>query len=101
MIRHVVLLSWNDKVTDSDVQAVTDGLAKLPSQISEIRSYQFGPDQQINKQNADYALIADFDSTEDFKTYVSHPAHVELMNNLCAPILDSYRSAQFEQPESE
>ena len=39
MIRHVVLLSWNEKCTDAAVQAVTDGLAALPGQIPEIRFF--------------------------------------------------------------
>ncbi|MBW2269237.1 MAG: Dabb family protein [Deltaproteobacteria bacterium] len=99
MIRHVVLLEWNEKVTDAAVQAVTDSLASLPDQIAEIRSYQFGPDRGLNDRNADYALIADFNSEADFSTYVSHPAHVDLMKNLTGPILASFRSAQFVLPE--
>ena len=98
MVRHVVLLSWNDKVDDAAVQAVTEGLASLPDQIPEIRSYQFGPDLQLNNRNADYVLIADFDSPEDFNSYVPHPAHVDLMKNLCGPILESFRSVQFDLP---
>ena len=98
MIRHVVLLSWNEKCTDAAVQAVTDGLAALPGQIPEIRSYQFGPDLKLNRRNADYVLVGDFESEEDYETYVSHPAHVDLMKNLTGPILDSFNAAQFELP---
>jgi len=96
MIRHVVLLSWNEKVTDAAVQAVTDGLEALPGQIPEIRSYRFGADLGTNRRNADYVLVGDFESSADFETYVEHPAHVELMKNLTGPILGSYTAAQFE-----
>jgi hypothetical protein len=96
MIRHVVLLSWNEKCTDDAVRAVTAGLAALPSQIPEIRSYQFGPDLRTNKRNADYVLVADFENEADYGVYVEHPAHVDFMKTLAAPILESFRAAQFE-----
>jgi hypothetical protein len=98
MIRHVVMLSWNDKCNDEAVAAVTEGLAGLPAKIPQIRSYQFGPDVQIDRRNADYVLIGDFESEEDYQVYVSHPAHVEFMTKLTAPILDSFRAARFELP---
>jgi len=98
MIRHVVLLSWNEKCTDDSVQAVTDGLAALPGKIPEIRSYQFGPDVQIDRRNADYALIADFENEADYQIYVKHPAHIEFLKNVSGPILDSFSAARFELP---
>ncbi len=85
-------------MTDAAVQAVTDGLEALPSQIPEIRSYRFGPDLGKNRRNADYVLIGDFESSTDFETYVEHPAHVDLMKNLTGPMLASYTAAQFELP---
>jgi hypothetical protein len=98
MICHVVLLHWNQECTAAAVQAVTDGLAALPGQIPQIRSYHFGPDLQVGDRNADYVLVADFESEADFRTYVDHPAHVALMKNLTGPILASFSSAQFELP---
>jgi len=98
MIRHVVLLTWNENCTEAAVEAVTRGLAALPKQIPEIRSYRFGRDLGLGRKNADYVLVADFDSLEDFESYVPHPAHVDLLKNLTGPILDSFVSAQFEIP---
>lgn len=96
MIRHVVLLNWNDKVSAEDVQKVTAGLAGLPDQIPEIKSYIFGPDLNINDRNADYVLVADFDSEDDFKRYVVHPAHQDFMKAITGPITQSFQSAQFQ-----
>ena len=73
-------------------------MATLPGKIPEIRSYQFGPDLRVNKRNAHYVLVADFESRAAFETYVDHPAHVDLMKNLTGPILASFSSAQFELP---
>ena len=62
MIRHVVLLTWNENCPEAAVEAVTRGLAALPKQIPEIRSYRFGRDLGLGRKNADYVLVADFDS---------------------------------------
>lgn len=98
MIRHVVLLRWNEGVTESDVKAVSDALAALPGQIPEIRAYQFGPDLRVDEGNADYAVVGDFESTDDFRTYQGHPAHVALGRGVMGPIVASFQSAQFELP---
>ena len=96
MIRHVVLLSWNEEGTIAAVANVTEGLSKLPAQIPEIKSYCFGPDLELFKGNANYVLVADFESEEDFKSYVEHPAHQDFMKKVTGPIMASFHSAQFE-----
>jgi hypothetical protein len=98
MIRHVVLLKWNEKCTDEAVAEVTRGLTALPGQIPEIRAYRFGPDLGLNRRNANYVLVADFENQADFESYVVHPAHVDFMTNLTGPILESFNAAQFEMP---
>ena len=95
MVRHVVLLSWNEKFDDEAVEAVTRGFADLPAQIPEIRAYTFGPDLQTDRRNSDYVLVADFDNEEDFQTYSNHPAHIDFMKRLTIPILSSFKTAQF------
>ena len=41
-------------------------------------------------------LIADFENEADYQTYVGHPDHVALLEDLTGPILSSFRTAQFE-----
>jgi hypothetical protein len=98
MIRHVVLLNWNEGVSEAAVEAVTEALDALPAQIPEIRAYRFGPDLGLSRQTADYVLVADFDTEADFHSYVVHPAHIDLMKNVTGPIIESYGSAQFHLP---
>jgi hypothetical protein len=95
MIRHVVLLNWAEGVSEAALEAVTDALGALPAKIPQIRSYRFGPDLGFTDQTADFVLVADFDTEEDFHDYVVHPAHVDLMKNVTGPIIESYGSAQF------
>ena len=98
MIRHVVLLHWNEGVTPTAVDAVTAALEALPAEIPEIRSYQCGPDLGIGRGTADYVLVADFETEDDFRTYVRHPSHVALMRDVTGPIMASFSSAQFQLP---
>lgn len=95
MIRHVVLLNWKEGTSRQAIDAVSAELASLASEISEIRSYTFGPDAGVYRGNASYALVADFDSIEDLKGYVMHPKHQEFLSRVSGPILESFQCAQF------
>ena len=75
MIRHVAVFRWNDSVTDADLSAMAAALDALPSAIAEIADYRHGPDLGLNPANAQYAIVADFASVDDFATYRDHPEH--------------------------
>ena len=79
MIRHVVLLKWNEGVDDAHIAATKAGLDRLPGLIPEIVSYQNGPDLRVVPDTYDFAVTADFASTDDFVTYRTHPAHMEVV----------------------
>ena len=76
MLRHVVMFRWADDADPQHAAVVADGLDALPPQIDVIRSFRHGVDLGAVDGNFDYALVAEFDSVEDFLTYRSHPAHV-------------------------
>ncbi|MEE2651970.1 MAG: Dabb family protein [Pseudomonadota bacterium] len=96
MIKHIVLLTWKSETTQSEIDAVSQGLARLPAAIPEIVSYHFGPDAKLYRGNADYALVAEFRCEADLKTYVTHPSHQRFMKELASPILDTFQSVQIE-----
>ncbi len=96
MIRHVVLMNWNDGTTADQIQRVGQGFAELAEQIPGIVAYEFGPDAGLYRGNADYVLVAQFETVELFKTYVDHPAHQAFLTDIAGPILASFQSAQFE-----
>lgn len=84
--RHNLMLRFTKEATDEQKRAMLDGLAKLPEVIGVIRRYEFGPDLGLTDGNPDVALVADFDSEDDWRTYQSHPAHQVVLNELVAPI---------------
>ena len=95
MIKHVVLLTWKDGVSQEQIDAVTVEFRALGEEIEEVSGYEFGQDARIYKGNADYALVAEFKDEEDLKAYVVHPKHQELLAKVTGPILKSFLSVQF------
>lgn len=96
MIRHVVLLTWNEGVTDDHVATVCAGLARLPGLIPEIVGYEFGRDLGFGPANADFAIAATFASSADYEVYATHPEHVAVIERDIAPIRAHRRAVQFE-----
>ena len=79
MFRHVVLFRWTDDATEP-----------------EIRRYQFGRDAGLMDDNFDFAIVADFDSREDWRVYWEHPEHVRIIQETLRPVIAGRVAAQYE-----
>ena len=90
------MLTFNEDATDAQRQALYEGLATMPKSMSFIRRYEFGPDLGLGDGNPDLALVADFDSEEDWRAYSGHPDHLDLITNLVQPIVASASRVQYE-----
>jgi len=95
-VRHVVLFRWRAGVTDAQVESVAQALHALRGKVPEIRDYRFGADIGVNDGNHDYAVVADFDSIDDYVTYRDHPDHRAVVADVIAPLLDSRVAVQYE-----
>ena len=95
MFRHVVLLRLVHEATAEQRQAVLDGLATLPGQIPELRSYVFGPDAGVNEGNFDLAVVADCDDVDGYRVYATHPAHLTVIAERIRPILADRAAVQY------
>lgn len=96
MIRHIVLFNWKDDTPADHVAAVTTALAQLPSKISQIKSYKFGPDLGVNPGNYQYVVAAEFDSVEDYLVYRDHPDHKAFIAEFTAPFVSTRAAIQYE-----
>lgn len=94
-VRHAVLFRFVDGVTGEQVAALGEGLAGLPSRIAEIRDYRFGPDLGLVSTTWDYAVVADFDTAEDYATYRDHPEHRTVITELVEPVAAERIAVQF------
>ncbi len=96
MIRHVVLLTWKPDTTEEQKEQVRKGLSTLPQLVPGIRDYRFGDDAGLVEGNADFAITADFDDTEAYLVYRTHPVHVDVLTNTISPIVAQRVAVQYE-----
>ena len=96
MIRHVSLLTFNDDATDAQVDGVAQALSGLPARLPKLRSYTFGRDAGINAGQASFAVVADFDTVDDYLAYRDDPEHRRILADVITPILAARSAAQYE-----
>ena len=89
------MLRFAKEATEEQKKAMFEGLARLPHVIPQIERYEFGPDLGLGDGNPDAALVADFDSEEDWRAYQAHPAHQVVVNELVAPIASEAIRVQY------
>ncbi len=89
------MLRFTRESTEEQKKALFKGMAKLPDVIPQIRRYEFGADLGLGDANPDMALVADFDSEEDWRSYNTHPAHHVVLNELIAPITQEAIRVQY------
>lgn len=93
-LRHVVLMAWTDEATAAQRAAVAPALRELPGLVPSLRSYWVGDDAGLVDGNWDLAVVADFDDEDGWRAYLSHPAHVRVLDELIHPILATRAAVQ-------
>jgi len=96
MLRHVVCLHLRADAPAEAVDGLRAALAALPRQIPEIRAYTFGPDVGLASDNADFAVVADFDDADAWQRYQTHPAHVAVVQQHVQPHFERRHAVQLE-----
>ncbi|GGO60396.1 Dabb family protein [Nonomuraea cavernae] len=96
MIRHVVLFTWSEDATDEQKARVAAELRELPGLIPQIRAYTFGGDLGVNQGNHEFAVVADFDTVDDYLVYRDHPRHLAVVTDHIRPILAARAAVQIE-----
>ena len=95
MIRHVAMFSWTEEATRDEIKTFVTKLATMPDAIDLIRRYEHGEDLELGTATADYVLVADFDTVEDYWSYSGHPYHVDFLQKYAQPIIASVARAQY------
>ena len=96
MIKHVALFRIKEGTPPEAVQAFSDALTDMVPKIDVIRTYEHGPDLGAAEGTYDYAVIAGFDSVEDYHTYSGHPVHVHVVETYAKPIVGGSVRVQLE-----
>ena len=96
MIRHVVLFTWTDEMTEELEQQFAAELNALSPTLPGVRSYHAGPDAGIIEGNFDFAAVGDFDDADSYLAYRDHPQHQDIIGRLSRPNTKARASVQYE-----
>lgn len=77
VLRHVVLFGFTETTTPEQVTEIVEAFKALPSQISEIRGFEWGTNNSPEglNQGLTHAFTLTFHSEADREVYLPHPAH--------------------------
>lgn len=78
-IRHVVLFNFKPGTDEVSLRQIIDQLNELPCLIDEIREWSIREDVGQRPHSSRFALIADFDTLDAMNRYLTHPAHVRVV----------------------
>jgi heme-degrading monooxygenase HmoA len=79
MITHVVAFKWKSGIPDDHVASSKAQLVEFAGGLAEVRSYRCGNDIGASDMaNFDFAVVAEFDSVDDWRVYDKHPRHEEI-----------------------
>ncbi|TCK24607.1 Dabb family protein [Pseudonocardia endophytica] len=76
MLVHCLTIGFAESATAADVEAFRDAVARIPAQVDFPLRTRQGPDLGERETNADYAVVSEFADADDFRKYLTHPAHV-------------------------
>ena len=90
MLRHVVLFKFKDDASAADIKKVESAFIKLPSQIKEIKGFEWGTNNSPENLNQGFthSFFLSFNSEKDRAVYLPHPAH-KAFGKLLGPYLDN------------
>lgn len=89
MLRHVVLFKFKDSSSPAQVKEVEDAFRKLPSQIKEIKGFEWGLNNSPEGHDNGYThcFFVTFENEEGRAVYLPHPAH-KAFGKVLGPHLD-------------
>jgi hypothetical protein len=82
----VAVFRWKDGVTAQQLAEVSAALDGMAGQVPAIRSYTHGPNVQPAPARWDYAVVADFDDLDGWRTYDEDPLHASVRANVIGPL---------------
>jgi hypothetical protein len=94
MIRHIVLFSLKNTVTDKELDDLTCDLAGLKDKISGILNFYPGKNSSPEGlgKNYGYGFTMDFQSAEARDKYLPHPDHQLVVKKIMTMLEDGLNS---------
>ncbi|HEX2784888.1 MAG TPA: Dabb family protein [Ilumatobacteraceae bacterium] len=97
MIIHVVAFRWKPGMPAGHVEEVQAQLKEFAATLPGVLSYRCGPDEGASDMgNFDFAIVAEFESIDDWRVYDKHPRHNEIRAGVVRPWIEERAAVQFE-----
>jgi len=96
MFRHCVLMQFDEAATAMQRAGAVEGIQQLRDSVPGVLALAVGPDAGLGEGNFDLAVVADFENSDAYEVYASHPAHLEMLAEVVRPILAERAAVQFE-----
>lgn len=89
MVKHVILWTLNDSLSDSEKETVKkgikEGLEGLKGQVPGLLDVKVIIENRLASSNADVMLDSTLESAEALKAYAVHPSHVAVADSKVRP----------------
>jgi hypothetical protein len=95
VIRHIVLIRWSPDAAAGEVEAAIARIRSFGTSSPECLTLVIADNIGENPSNFDCAVIADFQTASDYKSYASDPAHRDVIRQN-DPLVVAKASIQFE-----
>ena len=86
MIEHVVLFKWNEDATSEQISKAEEALKELSQKINGIIQLTIGSNFSSRSQGYETALVVRFKDRASLESYVPHPEHQAVVQNIINPI---------------
>ena len=91
---HLVAFRWRAGTSPAAPAALRSALLAMAADLPQILSYRCGPDLGVLDGSWDFAVVAAARTVEDLRSYLDHPSHVAIVENLVRPILEQRVAVQ-------
>jgi hypothetical protein len=81
---HIVVFTWSEDPGGRSA-IVAEALREFTADLPGVVSYRCGPDAGLASTNAEFAIVGDFASRQDFESYRDHPRHQEILREQILP----------------
>lgn len=95
MIRHHVITTLNDDAKHMAAE-IKEALLEWVAGVPECKSFEIGLDLELADNTGDIAIVAQFDSVDDYRVYATDERHVEIIQTMIAPNAASIARSQIE-----
>jgi hypothetical protein len=75
MVKHIVFMKLKDN-SDQNKHIVKEKIMSMKGKIDVLKHIEVGLNFSPEERAYDLALVTEFDSKEDLKTYATHPEHM-------------------------